>query len=405
VLTHRGFMLKQPIWALTDCSWNSQNFFFKTTITSAKNISTHINRNFSNLLIQTSSCSSSLMPVHPELSELIRRLEESTLAEVTPALHQLRNEYFKWLLISTGVVAIGVLMEGPEVISDLRDEIIRWRRGYIPAEFDPRTRMPRCEGVSWKKLLASLGWLLIVVGVCAEGAFEALVAKEDNAIQSLDSRHIEKLDLEVIEAESESRQASDSASKSNVEAARALNGAVIATDKAVSAQIEAGRNKQEAARLNKAAEDEAAKRIALEEQLAWRKLTADQEAKLSAPIPVHFIGTPLAVASISGDPEGVSYASAIWRCLVKAGWNVGSGPNADMLTGTLPQGLLLRIEARRTDADKAGGFLQTIFKSGGLGEVPGVVAEEQMGLAAPRTGPRPELELIVGVKGQPTIAP
>jgi len=73
----------------------------------------------------------------------------------------LRDSYFDWLLISTGVVVMGVVLE----------ELGEW---------DAIAR--RCG-----KKITKIGWLLIIAGVIGEGVFEGLVAKADGLAQTFNT--------------------------------------------------------------------------------------------------------------------------------------------------------------------------------------------------------------------------
>ena len=74
-------------------------------------------------------------------------------------------------MISSGVVALGVVFEGPE--------IVRETVGVIRRSSEPKRKTP-----SWITLLALVGWLLVVLGVAGEGIAEALVSKADGLIQT-----------------------------------------------------------------------------------------------------------------------------------------------------------------------------------------------------------------------------
>ena len=78
-----------------------------------------------------------------------------------------RNVCFDWLLISTGVVAVGLLFELPEIWHDSVDAVAEIRHTCKPT-----------LGISpLVKLLVSVGWFLIVVGVVGEFVATALCPK------------------------------------------------------------------------------------------------------------------------------------------------------------------------------------------------------------------------------------
>jgi hypothetical protein len=112
--------------------------------------------------------------------ELLRTLDEL----VRKDFQHLRDFYFACLLISSGIVAIGVLMEGPEAFHEVWDEIRERRRKQNTQQSDGPVREPG-ESFSLIKLLSLVGWLLVVVGVVGEGVCEGLVSQADGLLQTL----------------------------------------------------------------------------------------------------------------------------------------------------------------------------------------------------------------------------
>lgn len=86
-----------------------------------------------------------------------------------------RNIWFTRLLISTAVVALGLLFELPEICHESVDAIRALRH---------KPKMP--EIAAWMKLLVSIGWLLIVVGVTGEVVADSFVSKADGIVQTFD---------------------------------------------------------------------------------------------------------------------------------------------------------------------------------------------------------------------------
>lgn len=242
------------------------------------------------------------------------------------------------------------------------------------------------------------------------------------------STHLQSIsDAEVIAAENDAKQARDSARDANgraieasKEATRASGQATDAFGRAASAEKEAGEDKLGAERLRLLAEDEARKRVAIEQQLAWRTLTSEQRKHLGFPLPHEFVGTTLIVANPMGDAEGWSYARELWQALSKAGWGdsenpglKGSGvgnPRALMFPTAVPQGL----EVIERGEPEAGSFLWKTLLDCGIGVTKVSIPMSRSafnlstgpmssGLAASvdATIPANTLELLVGVKPQP----
>ncbi|HWZ30423.1 MAG TPA: hypothetical protein VNX18_03775 [Bryobacteraceae bacterium] len=171
-------------------------------------------------------------------SEVARRLDFLIKTDI----QGMRDEYFAWLLILTGVVALGIILEGPEVVHEARLAI------------SGRNEAKR----RWITILALLGWILVAVGVAGEGASEALVAKADGLLQNFN-------DILLSVAMSDASNARE----------RAAN--VEASNKRFALDLE--KEKQKTARFQKEAD---AARLALSNQVKeqgprWRLLRAAKQ--------------------------------------------------------------------------------------------------------------------------------
>lgn len=76
-----------------------------------------------------------------------------------------RDLYFFWLMVSTALVAIGVVLEEVE-------ELKMFKRHF---------------GVKIAKKVAKFGWSIILVGVIGEGIFEGYMTKADSWLQTLNT--------------------------------------------------------------------------------------------------------------------------------------------------------------------------------------------------------------------------
>ena len=119
-------------------------------------------------------------------------------ALVRADLQTLRDSYFRWLLIFAGVVVLGVVLEGPEVVHETL-EIFRCLR----------KRAQR-----WIGFLALLGWILVALGVAGEVVAEALVARSEELLQEFN-------DILLTEATKQAGNAKNSADASANAAQRA----------------------------------------------------------------------------------------------------------------------------------------------------------------------------------------
>lgn len=126
-----------------------------------------------------------VMSVLPELGRTIDEL-------IRRDLQNLSDSSFRWLLISSGVVAVGVMLGGPEIVQEVR-AVLR------PA---PNSKH---QTPSYISLLALLGWILVIAGLVGEGIAEALVFKIDGLVQTFN-------EISLSEAEKQSGRATERAS-------------------------------------------------------------------------------------------------------------------------------------------------------------------------------------------------
>jgi hypothetical protein len=212
-----------------------------------------------------------------EFIELVRMAKTCDLASST-CLKNLRDLFFVCLIICTGFVAIGLVMEVGEIWHDAREAI--WEKSlefkhWLALPIDRKeypARLSRC-----KKLFATMGWVLIVVGVVGEGVFEGLVHKYDVALSTL----------------------SDS---------------LIAE------------TQREAAQLRKDAEDLRAENLKLAASIAWRRLSEEQQKTLRSELSAFTEMTTVTEYDV-GDSEASSFALDIARSFGR-GWTAGAPEGA-----------------------------------------------------------------------------
>jgi hypothetical protein len=92
------------------------------------------------------------------------------------SLERKSAEWFTWLVVSGGVVALGCILEVWETYVSL----LGWRR---KRKDRPHNDNPR----SWRVPMAAVGLLLVIVGVVGETVFEVLVSNADAAIRTHES--------------------------------------------------------------------------------------------------------------------------------------------------------------------------------------------------------------------------
>lgn len=138
----------------------------------------------------------------PELVQAAQALDLAKMAD----LKKLRDWYFDCLLVCTGLVGIGLLMEAPEIWHDVREAIGRKSRElkYWLAPSIDRKEYPTPS--ARVKVLAAVGWVLIVLGVMGEGVSEGFVHKYDTALSTLNDTLIAETQREASANEKEAAQ-------------------------------------------------------------------------------------------------------------------------------------------------------------------------------------------------------
>ena len=140
----------------------------------------------------------------------------TTLLDTVPdpvryALQTTADRWFDWLLISSGVVAAGVVAEIWEATITLK----RWwrlRRGKEVNEPNEK---------SWAIPVSYLGLLLVIAGVVGEGVFEARVSNADTALREHDDQILAQAQHEAGDAKTSAEGAANAAVRTNDELGKA----------------------------------------------------------------------------------------------------------------------------------------------------------------------------------------
>jgi len=102
---------------------------------------------------------------------------------------------------------------------------------------------------------------------------------------------------------------------------------------------------QKAAESNRIAEEERLARIKIEEKLAPRQITSEQQAKLSLKLKP-LIGKKVDITILSGNPETDKFGHSLVSALRAAGLLVDFGPA--VIAGSVPAGLSLSFGSNRS---------------------------------------------------------
>jgi hypothetical protein len=249
------------------------------------------------------------------------------------SLEGFRNSCFNWLLAATFLVVAGLVFEGPELWHEISSIVRHWRFGRrfhfsLPEEQTPNRA----------KLLAFVGWTLIVLGVAGEFVADSFVSKADGFVQKFDEillsdaqkktgaaseraamafERAAQTEREASQENERAAKAEQQASEENARAAKALEAAEIARTNAEGLSLQIAQANERAANAEKrTAEAE----VELARLKLPRSLTRVPEL-ISALGP--FKGTEYVFVSVFQDEESIYLLRAIDDVLQKAGWTRG----------------------------------------------------------------------------------
>jgi hypothetical protein len=253
------------------------------------------------------------------LLEFIRLVRSAWSCDETSSacLKNLRDVYFIWLLGCTLLVAVGLAMEAGEIWHDTGEAIwekSRERKHWLSLPIDREEYPPRVSRS--KKLFASLGWALIIVGVFGEGLCEGFVYEYDLALSNLSDSSITE-------------------------------------------------NKKETAELRKQAAELTAGNLKLEAQIAPRRLTIDQQRSIAGHCSTFknlFAGKRIKLVSYSLDTEGFVLAEQLVTALRMKPCEMFI--DDDAMTVTPGEKVVFGINVFGTDSELAKKIAEAIGSSG-----------------------------------------
>jgi hypothetical protein len=285
--------------------------------------------------------------------DFVRGLDELVRTD----LQELRDSYFYWLLVSTGVVILGVLLEGPELVWEVR-EVFRERR--FPKNTELLTPISEHHTPAWIISISLAGWLLVSLGVAGEGIFEGYVSAADGLLQTFNNALLS--------------DTSDRASTAEI------------TAKAFESQI-ADANAR-AAVAAQTAEGEKLARVKLEKQIQPRTINQADREKLGGELRKFastLRGRKVKMASDIGDAEGMLFSLEISDILTRAGIDVeDAGLGRVQAIGGVDMGA--KITGPLADKE----FIRSLAQ--------GLATHANTGIKGEWKATYPEIRILVGVK-------
>jgi hypothetical protein len=232
-----------------------------------------------------------------------------------------RAIWFERLLTATFIVVVGLVLEGPELWHETRAIKRHW-------SFTWRFRfsLPEESAPHWAKLLAFIGWVLIVGGVAGEFVADSFVSKADGYVQKFDEILLTEAQKgtafaterasaayeRASENEKETASTLKQAEQERADAAKSLAAAETARKEAEGFQLQIAQANERAAE----AERETAR---LKAELADRTLTDAQLKSIADKIDL-YAGQEYDITPYRDSPESVGIADRIYLALIFAKW-------------------------------------------------------------------------------------
>lgn len=233
-------------------------------------------------------------------------------------LEHLLSSYNWWMAASTVAVAVGILGE------------------YVAHfVFEKEARRNRLE-----MTVSIIFGVFVLGGVVGEWIFGTKLSQASEQLQSIADTEVAQSNLDAAtarkDAEVTRKQSADTnkraaeaeqhAGQENERAAKALQSAEIARRNAESFQLEiasanerAANAEKESARLSKEAEEERLARAKIEEKLAWRALSREQQGRISSKLHP-FLGQEFTIVTYADDAEAINLRDSMFTILQSAGW-------------------------------------------------------------------------------------
>jgi hypothetical protein len=134
---------------------------------------------------------------------LLQHLDE----RIRLSLESTRDSDFSGLLWATALVLLGVILEGPELIHELRKRITIFPGSSLaatayPTEFSTSAfPVVQKEGGEIRKWLSFLGWFILLIGLGGEGVFDGLVNNADGALQTFNDILVSSTEIQAATAQ------------------------------------------------------------------------------------------------------------------------------------------------------------------------------------------------------------
>jgi hypothetical protein len=269
-----------------------------------------------------------------------------------------RNQDFSHLLLATKLVAVGVLLEGPELVFDIVHAVKkRWGAPKRWWEKPADDHAP-----DWITFIGLFGWLMVLIGVAGEFWIDRSVNTDDDNIQSINITLLRDAGASAAQARSDANSAHNLAQSASDIALPAKAAADKAVLSATSALAKAGDAKAEVVIV----ESNIAK---VDAKYAPRTLPAYKRDILvrflrNAPIKPDGI---ISVDTTVDAPDGAAYGKEIIEAIndPSTGWKAKSGDTWTSNGGAT--GVVLLLPTAVSEQPRWAGELQQALRAADIG--------------------------------------
>ncbi len=256
---------------------------------------------------------------------------------IRSGFEEFRELWFTRLLVSTALVVGGLLFEAPEI----------WHESVEAIRVLCHSCKPKRDIPAWMKLVGTLGWVLIVVGVTGEFVADSFVSKADGFVQKFDEilladaqrktgfaseraasafERAARTEREASQENERAAKAEQQAIEENARAAKALEAAEVARKNAEGFQLQIAQANERAANAEQRAAEAT---LELAKLKMPRSLSKEQQERIASKINP-FAGTPFDLW-VTTDSESAVLMELIDAVLRSAEWKFNQPEGAGLL--------------------------------------------------------------------------
>ena len=272
---------------------------------------------------------------------------------------------FSRLLLVTKLVAIGVILEGPEIILEIAKAVNkRWGASRRWREKSAEDHIP-----DWIKVIGLVGWVLVSIGVAGEFWVDSWVNTDDEHIQSINITLLQDAGASASQARTAADGAVSRSDDAKKKAEAVLGIAAKANESATSAFATAGDAKAQLATVDAKIQTTEANVERVDEKFSFRELDPRKrslfiEALKNAP---HKPTEPVQMEAFMSVVDGTTYGSEIGDAMndPSTGWKAGQTAASSLSGGC--KGVVLSVRVGTASVPLWALDLQQALEVSGIG--------------------------------------